>query len=142
MAYIIIIPSARNTIDDVLKWADSYMIPRDCLCIVNLKDNWEYETLNKLKYIISETGPFMDHMTSLGYTVCVTCNLGVSRSATIVIAWLIVYCDMDYDDAYSMLRRKRNIRPNTSFGSYFLRLLELRHKYFPHSVHTYLLDMQ
>lgn len=48
--------------------------------------------------------------------VLVHCNAGVSRSATIVIAYLMQYNDMDFNTAYKYVKSKREcIQPNPGF---------------------------
>lgn len=50
------------------------------------------------------------------HTVAVHCMAGISRSPSVVIAFFILYRGMSYDDAYSIVVRRRNfIRPNTLF---------------------------
>ena len=49
-------------------------------------------------------------------TVAVHCMAGISRSPSVVIAWLILYKGMSYDDAFSLvIRRRPFIRPNPLF---------------------------
>ncbi|KAJ7146590.1 protein-tyrosine phosphatase-like protein [Mycena epipterygia] len=51
-----------------------------------------------------------------GGNVLVHCQQGVSRSASIVIAYLIRDCGMSYDAAYELVKRRRQcIRPNSGF---------------------------
>lgn len=48
--------------------------------------------------------------------VLVHCNAGVSRSAAIVIAYLIIIMRLSYDDAYNKVKAVRScIRPNDGF---------------------------
>ena len=47
--------------------------------------------------------------------VFVHCYKGVSRSATIVIAYLMLKCNIDLEDAVKMIRAKRKIHPNDGF---------------------------
>jgi len=51
-----------------------------------------------------------------GKNILVHCQQGVSRSAAIVIAYLIKYHGMSYDSAHAFVKRKRPcIKPNTGF---------------------------
>ncbi|KAK7024825.1 phosphatases II [Favolaschia claudopus] len=51
-----------------------------------------------------------------GNNVLVHCQQGVSRSASIVIAYLIQERSMGYDDAYQLVRQRRKcIKPNPGF---------------------------
>lgn len=48
--------------------------------------------------------------------VLVHCNAGVSRSASVVIGYLIMVCGFSFDDAFDLVKNKRNcIRPNDGF---------------------------
>ncbi|XP_074658986.1 dual specificity protein phosphatase 19-like [Tubulanus polymorphus] len=59
---------------------------------------------------------FIDKARSKGGSVLVHCNAGVSRSATIVIAYLMKIERLSYDDAYDLARSAREcIRPNDGF---------------------------
>ncbi|KIM36508.1 hypothetical protein M413DRAFT_449062 [Hebeloma cylindrosporum] len=51
-----------------------------------------------------------------GRNVLVHCQQGVSRSASIVIAYLIRYHNMSYESASSLVRHKRAcVKPNSGF---------------------------
>ena len=47
--------------------------------------------------------------------VMVSCQMGVSRSAACVLAYLIIYRDMTVLEALRTLRRSRDVRPNDGF---------------------------
>ena len=47
--------------------------------------------------------------------VLVSCQMGVSRSAACVLAYLIIYRDMTLLEALRTLRRSRDVRPNDGF---------------------------
>ncbi|KAI5119809.1 hypothetical protein M0805_006942 [Coniferiporia weirii] len=51
-----------------------------------------------------------------GENVLVHCQQGISRSAAIVIAYLIWSKGMDYDDAFGLVKsRRRCVKPNSGF---------------------------
>ncbi|VBB17983.1 dual specificity phosphatase domain protein [Yasminevirus sp. GU-2018] len=53
---------------------------------------------------------------SEGRSVLIHCQAGVSRSATLVVAYVMYKRDMDYLEALSYVRRfRRSIRPNVGF---------------------------
>lgn len=55
--------------------------------------------------------------------VLVHCAMGISRSATIVIAYLIIEKKMSYTEAYLYLKNKRNIiNPNEGFQKQLIKL--------------------
>ena len=59
---------------------------------------------------------FIDHCLSRRGKILSHCAMGISRSATLVVAYLIKYCGMDTFEAISFLRQKRGIiNPNSGF---------------------------
>eukprot|EP01132_Coremiostelium_polycephalum_P002384 gene2384-2946_t len=74
--------------------------------------------------------------------VLVHCNGGISRSSSIVIAYLMIHQNMSLKEAYNnVLERKSNIGPNQGF---FQKLIDLevslgRNKEFPNQPSSYLL---
>lgn len=59
---------------------------------------------------------FIDQCLARKGKVLSHCAMGISRSATIVVAYLIKYCGMDTFEAISFLRQKRGIiNPNPGF---------------------------
>jgi len=63
-----------------------------------------------------ETGEFINAAIREGGQVLVHCFAGVSRSATVVIAYLIAYHQMSYKDAFALVQNRRPwINPNPGF---------------------------
>jgi dual specificity protein phosphatase 1B len=63
-----------------------------------------------------QTWQFMESAIGSGGGVLVHCNAGISRSSTLVIAYLIKYHKMKYDDAYQLVKVARPaILPNGGF---------------------------
>ncbi|KAH3855182.1 dual specificity protein phosphatase 3-like [Dreissena polymorpha] len=62
-----------------------------------------------------EAVEFMDKALKSGGKVFVHCSKGVSRSPTIVIAYLMMKCNMDLMSAMRTIRPKRKIHPNDGF---------------------------
>lgn len=51
-----------------------------------------------------------------GGSVLIHCNAGVSRSAAVIIAYLMKYNNLSFDQAYKYLKAKReSVRPNDGF---------------------------
>lgn len=47
--------------------------------------------------------------------ILVHCNAGISRSPSIIIAYLIKEKKMKFEEAFNYVKKKRNIKPNESF---------------------------
>ena len=80
---------------------------------------YNMELQDDLKQHIS---PYLDTITNYIHMlitnkakVFVHCFLGISRSSSIIIAYLIKYHNMDYDTAFAYVSEKRCIQPNASF---------------------------
>lgn len=68
-----------------------------------------------LTYLMGAT-TFMHAVLSTESSVLVHCEMGVSRSATVVIAYLIRYLEMTRDEAYVEVKKRRpQINPNPGF---------------------------
>lgn len=66
--------------------------------------------------IIEQCNDFICDCRQQNGRILVHCNAGVSRSATIVIAYLIQKCNYNFDNAYALVKSKRQcIRPNDGF---------------------------
>ncbi|CAG2107078.1 unnamed protein product [Medioppia subpectinata] len=62
-----------------------------------------------------ECANFMDKAIREGGKVIVHCYMGLSRSATITIAYLMIKKQMSAEEAVRTVRRNREIRPNDGF---------------------------
>lgn len=63
-----------------------------------------------------QVADFINRCLSRRGKIVVHCAMGISRSATCVIAYLIKYCGKDVFEAISFLRQKRGvINPNSGF---------------------------
>ena len=64
----------------------------------------------------AETNAFINAQIACGNSVLVHCQMGISRSATIVSAWLIEHLKMNAHEAIAFLREKRpQVEPNFGF---------------------------
>ena len=58
---------------------------------------------------------YINSVLALSGRVMVSCQMGVSRSAACVLAYLMIYRDMTVLEALRTLRRSRDVRPNDGF---------------------------
>ena len=65
--------------------------------------------------VFKESGRFIRRSLAAGGKVMVNCWQGASRSATVVLAFLLQHYDMDLETALKMIKSKRDIRPNNGF---------------------------
>ncbi|CAF1290280.1 unnamed protein product [Adineta steineri] len=66
--------------------------------------------------VFTQTNKFIEQALADHGCVLVHCNAGISRSASIVLAYLIGIHRMQYEEAYQLLKKARvNIRPNDGF---------------------------
>lgn len=66
--------------------------------------------------ILTKICPMIDSILKNNEKVLVHCNAGVSRSSTIIIGYLILYKNMNFNDAILRVKTKREcIRPNDGF---------------------------
>ena len=62
-----------------------------------------------------ECGEWIEQGLDGGGRVLVVCWQGASRSATVVLAYLVRYKGVGLDEAVRMVKQKRDIRPNNFF---------------------------
>jgi protein-tyrosine phosphatase len=69
-----------------------------------------------IEKVLEDVLCFMNIILSNGGKIYIHCAMGVSRSATIVIAYLIRHKNMSFDEAYNWVKERRSwIRPNNRF---------------------------
>lgn len=93
--------------------------------VTQINLNWEdsYSQDININGILFDVVKLIDKFLSLNRKVFVNCFAGVSRSATIVIAYLIYKQNMTYQDAYDFLKSKRYvISPNSHFINQLVKL--------------------
>ena len=79
---------------------------------LNIKDAENFDIINYFE-IANE---FINKCKLMGGVCLVHCKLGISRSATFVIAYLIKYQKLKVDEAFEFVKKKRiSIRPNDGF---------------------------
>ncbi|XP_043686511.1 dual specificity protein phosphatase 3 isoform X2 [Vespula pensylvanica] len=81
----------------------------------------DHPTVDISKYFHTAAS-FIDEAVSSNGKVFVHCMLGVSRSATCVLAYLMIKKDMLAVDAIRIVREKRDIHPNYGFRSQLAQL--------------------
>ncbi|XP_018334230.1 dual specificity protein phosphatase 19 [Agrilus planipennis] len=60
--------------------------------------------------------PFLSSVTENNCKALVHCNAGISRSATVVIGFLILHNNYTYEEAYALVKQARScIKPNAGF---------------------------
>ena len=83
---------------------------------LDFEDEDEGSYLEKAHACLLEGAHILQEMFGPERTVAVHCMAGISRSPSVVIAWLILYRGMSYEDAHSLvIRRRPFIRPNPLF---------------------------
>ena len=70
----------------------------------------------------SESGRWIRQSLESGGRVMVNCWQGASRSATVVLAFLMMHHNMELGALLAMVKSKRDIRPNNGFLGQLLTL--------------------
>ena len=63
----------------------------------------------------SESGRWIRRSLESGGRVMVNCWQGASRSATVVLAFLMMHHNMELSEVLAQVKTKRDIRPNNGF---------------------------
>lgn len=94
---------------------------------INFPKTWKYtvdsnfweiadKTSANITILLDEITALMHEKLKAGQKVYVHCHQGVSRSTTVVIAYLMKYLHMSFDEAYDLVIDKRSIAdPNRGF---------------------------
>ena len=75
---------------------------------------------DNMENIFETAGEIIEQSLREGERVMVNCWQGASRSATVVLAFLIKYQGMKVEEALRMVKVKRDIRPNNYFLKYLI----------------------
>ncbi len=86
---------------------------------IPLQDNSEDNT----KLILEGAKILNEYLLNKDSKVIVHCAAGMSRSVTIVLAWMILYKNYKYTDAYKYVAEKRPIMRPNKFYTDFLKSL-------------------
>ena len=91
----------------------NYNLPKNIKELhLKIKDSETFDILN----YFDTANEFINKCKLMGGICLVHCKLGVSRSTTFVIAYLIKYANLTTDDAFAFVKSKRSsIKPNDGF---------------------------
>ncbi len=79
---------------------------------VLMKDESDFDILN----VLDDAVEYIENIRKKDGRVLVHCAMGISRSSSVVIGYLIKYQKMSFDEAYRFVKEKRSIvRPNDGF---------------------------
>lgn len=91
---------------------------------VKVLDSGDSTTLAFLSESLRPAADFISQQISDGKNVLVHCHRGLSRSPTIICAYLIIYHHMTFAEALNVLKAKRFVNPRPEFKA-LLKQLEL-----------------
>ena len=74
-------------------------------------DNFKFNILDNLDIIVDQ----IHEVIKQNLNVLVHCKMGLSRSVTVIIAYLMKYNNMKFDEAYNFIAVKKFIDPNVGF---------------------------
>ncbi|CAH8673702.1 unnamed protein product [Schistosoma bovis] len=94
------------------------ILPLDCNVFKGFNMKFLYlrdEPSQDLLEILEDALSFIDESIKNNSNILVHCAMGVSRSASVVIAYLMRQNHLSYEEAYNIVSRKRSIFPNNGF---------------------------
>jgi protein-tyrosine phosphatase len=115
---------SEYTNEDLHKYNISYLInvTKDTpMCISPLITNYHQFPIDDVPYVnilpyVNQAVCIIDAARRDGRNILVHCHMGISRSASVVIGYLMLHLNCDYTTAYEMVRQKRScIAPNGGF---------------------------
>lgn len=85
-----------------------------------IEDNGDPNNLdNFFSKIIPEIHNIINESINKQLPILVHCQAGISRSASVIITWLMFYKNMTYEEAYKYVKERRPvIMPNITFVDY------------------------
>jgi protein-tyrosine phosphatase len=85
-----------------------------------IEDNGDTKNVDDFfNAIMPEIHTIINESIHLKQPILVHCQAGISRSASVIISWLMVYKNMTYEDAYTYVKERRPvISPNITFVEY------------------------
>lgn len=114
---------ARNGITHVVDVSGRFYAPPPGITLLRLPvpDVPEFD----IRQIFGRTNSFIADAIRSGNRVLVHCAWGKSRSAAVILAYLMAYHRMSLDDSLALLKSKRSVvQPNSGFMK-FLKMYEL-----------------
>ena len=79
---------------------------------LKIRDNVNFDIIPFFK----QSNEFINQVRSVGGKILIHCKLGISRSAAIVIAYLIKYYGFNFNSALKFIKKQRDrINPNAGF---------------------------
>lgn len=104
-----------NNIKYVLSLTNNY-VQLDKKKIKHLQFNVNDTPLQDLISIFGIAGDFIDDAQKRNFPIYIHCDMGISRSSTTLIAYLMKKWRKSYEEVYNFVRRRRNvIYPNFGF---------------------------
>ncbi|KAH8869452.1 Tyrosine-protein phosphatase YVH1 [Schistosoma japonicum] len=94
------------------------IMPLDCNIFKEFHLKFLYlrdEPSQDLLEILEDALSFIDECIQNKSNILVHCAMGVSRSASVVIAYLMRQNHLSYEEAYNIVSRKRSVFPNNGF---------------------------